>query len=386
MAEPKGQADVVIVGGGIAGTSTAFFLRRRGVKVILLERFLTGQQASGTNFGNVRRQGRYLRQLPLANRSRGIWGRIPELTGSDVEFMPVGHVRFLWREEQMDVVEKYRRDAAEYGLELHILGRNAIREKFPFVGPEAVAGSWSPHDGHANPRLVAPAFARAARRDGATIVENCEVLSIDRTGEDFIVATASGDYRAPVVLIASGAWGGGFAAAMGEPVPLEVAGPQMGVTEPLPYFIHPVVGVSTKVPGEVAYLRQIPRGNVIFGGIRRRPAALDERRAKYDPEGLLAQFRQILRLAPSLRHARLIRTWSGVEGYMADDIPVMGESGKVPGLYYAFGFSGHGFQIGPGVGDVMAELIATGATSTPIGDFHIGRFADSARWKGASPY
>lgn len=386
MAEHKGQADVIIVGGGIAGTSTAFFLRRRGLKVILLERFLTGQQASGTNFGNVRRQGRHLRQLPLANRSRAIWGLIPELTGEDVEFMPVGHVRFLWQEEQIETVETYRRNAADYGLELHILGRNAIREKFPFIGPEAVAASWSPDDGHANPRLVAPAFARAARREGATIVENCKVLSIQKAGDDFEVATVSGTYRAPQVLIASGAWGGRFAAAMGEPVPLEVAGPQMGVTEPLPYFIHPVVGVSTKVPGEVAYLRQIPRGNVIFGGIRRRPAALDERRAKYDPDGLLAQFRQILRLAPSLAHARLIRTWSGVEGYMADDLPVMGGSGKVSGLYYAFGFCGHGFQIGPGVGDVMAELIATGATTTPIGDFHIDRFLDPSRWQGTHPF
>jgi sarcosine oxidase subunit beta len=384
MAELLGRADVVIVGGGIAGCSTAFFLRRRGLSVILLERFLVGQQASGVNFGNVRRQGRYLRQLPLANRSREIWGRIPELTGSDVEFMPVGHVRFLWEEEQLDAVETYAREAAHYGLELHILGRNAIREKFPFIGPEAVAGSWSPHDGHANPRLAAPAFTRAAQRDGATIVENCEVLAIAKTEEDFAVETARGAYRAPVVLVASGAWSGEQAAGLGEAVPLEVAGPQMGVTEPVPYFIHPVVGVSTRVPGEVAYLRQIPRGSVIFGGIKRRPAALDERRAKYDPAGLLAQFRQILRLVPALRYTKLIRTWSGVEGYMRDDLPVMGPSNRTSGLYYAFGFCGHGFQIGPGVGDVMAELIATGRTDTPIEDFHISRFADPARWLQAA--
>jgi sarcosine oxidase subunit beta len=108
--------------------------------------------------------------------------------------------------------------------------------------------------------------------------------------------------------------------------------------------------------------------------VKRCAAALDERRAKYDPAGLDAQLRQLLRLAPALCHARLIRTWSGVEGYMADDLPVMGDSAATSGLYYAFGFSGHGFQIGPGVGDVMAELIATGKTTTPIADFHIGRF------------
>ena len=127
------------------------------------------------------------------------------------------------------------------------------------------------------------------------------------------------------------------------------------------------------------YLRQIPRGNIIFGGVKRRPAALDERRAKYDPASLLPQLAQLTRLVPALRHLRIIRTWSGVEGYMSDDLPVMGASSGVSGLYYAFGFCGHGFQLGPGVGDVMAELIDTGKTETPIHDFDIRRFAARER-------
>jgi sarcosine oxidase subunit beta len=84
------QADVVIVGGGFMGAAAAFFLRRRGRSVILLEQGLVGQQASGVNFGNVRRQGRFLPQLPLANRSREIWGRLKELIGEDAEFLPTG--------------------------------------------------------------------------------------------------------------------------------------------------------------------------------------------------------------------------------------------------------------------------------------------------------
>lgn len=369
------QADVLVIGGGFMGAATAFFLRQRGRSVILLERFLVGQQASGTNFGNVRRQGRYLRQLPLANRSRAIWSRISELTGSDVEFMPVGHVRFAWREEQIAVMEDYARNAREFGLELELIGKTALRERFPFAGNEAVAGSFSPFDGHANPRLAAPAFARAARRDGATILENCEVLSVGKNGEDFEAQTTLGTFRAPCLLIAGGAWAGALSAGFGEPVPMTPGGPQMGVTEPAPFFIPPVVGVSTKIPEEVMYLRQIRRGNVIFGGVRRRSAALDERRAKYDPESVLPQFAQLIRIVPALRHLRIIRTWSGVEGYMGDELPVMGASGEVSGLYYAFGFSGHGFQLGPGVGDVMAELIDTGSTTTPIDDFSIRRFA-----------
>jgi sarcosine oxidase, subunit beta len=89
----------------------------------------------------------------------------------------------------------------------------------------------------------------------------------------------------------------------------------------------------------------------------------------------LRQFTHLRRVLPAIARLRTIRVWSGIEGYMKDDIPIMGPSAKVPGLFYAFGFCGHGFQLGPGVGDVMAELIATGASSTPIEPFHIKRFA-----------
>ena len=90
------QADVIIIGGGFMGASAAFFLRQRGRSVILIERDLIGQQASGVNFGNVRRQGRFLPQLPLANRSREIWGRLDELIGEDAEFIPTGYLRLCY--------------------------------------------------------------------------------------------------------------------------------------------------------------------------------------------------------------------------------------------------------------------------------------------------
>ncbi len=374
-----GQADVIVVGGGLMGSAASFFLRRRGRSVILLERGLVGQQASGTNFGNVRRQGRFLAQLPLANRSRAIWGRLGELLGEDAEFLPVGHVRVGYTPEQIAVFERHARDVRTYGLELEILTGNALRDRFPLLGPEAIAGSYSPHDGHANPRLAAPAFAYAARREGADVRENIGVTSIAKAGEDFIVDTATGaSFRAPIVLITAGAWGGTMSAALGEPVPLVARGPQMAVTEPVPYAIKPVISVASKIAEEGLYLRQIPRGNVIFGGGNRGPAFTDIKRAYVVPRNTLAQLKQLRRVVPALGALRVIRVWSGIESYLPDDIPIMGPSARVSGLFYAFGFCGHGFQLGPGVGDVMAELIDTGATSTPIEPFHIRRFDQSA--------
>lgn len=369
-------ADVVIVGGGLMGASAAFFLRQRGLSVVLLERGLVGQQASGVNFGNVRRQGRFLPQLPLAHRSRDIWGRLPELIGHDAEFLPTGHVRIVYDDAQLAAVEKYAIDAKPWGLDLEILGRTELHKRFPFFGPEVLGGSYAPHDGHANPRLAAPAFARAAAREGAQIVENCEVLHIEKGVVDFRVSAADGTtVTAPLALVCSGAWGGAMSASFGEPVPITPRGPTMAVTEPMPYAIVPVIGVSTRIDHESVYFRQVKRGNIVFGGGLRNPAFLDDRRASVDPHHTLGQLRELRRVLPALGRLHVLRTWSGVEGYMDDDVPIMGPSVKASGLYYAFGFCGHGFQLGPGVGDVMAELIATGTTSTPIDPFHIRRFA-----------
>jgi len=373
----KINADVVIIGGGFMGASAAFFLRQRNRSVVLLERDLVGQQASGVNFGNVRRQGRFLPQLPLANRSREIWGKMADLIGEDAEFLPTGHLRLCFRDEDLETLERYAADARPYGLELELLGRNALRDRFPFVGPDAIAASFSPNDGHANPRLAAPAFARAASRAGAEVFERTEVLSIEKAGEDFQVESHDGRvFQAPVVLVTAGVWGGQLSQQFDEPVPIVAMGPQMAVTEPVPYALEPVVGICSSVPEEVVYLRQVKRGNIVYGGGLRGPALPDIRRSYVLPSNTLSQFENVQRLVPALGNLRVIRTWSGIEGYLQDDIPIMGESARVSGLYYAFGFCGHGFQLGPGVGDVMAELIDRGSTETPIDPFHIGRFSE----------
>lgn len=375
MSEPF-RTDVIVVGGGIMGAAAAFFLRRRGKSVALIERALIGQQASGTNFGNVRRQGRFLPQLPLANRSREIWGRLNELIGEDAEFLASGHLRVTYDDDMTARIEAYAREVLPYGLELQIIGGNRLRERFPFLGPEVRAGSYAPHDGHANPRLAAPAFGRAARREGASVFERTEIVAVERDAGMFRVEASDGRvFRAEQLMIAAGAWGNRLSQQFGEPVPLVTHGPQMAVTEPIPYALQPVLGVSTTKLEETVYFRQVKRGNIVIGGAARGPASADTQRASVKPENTLLQFTQITRVVPALARLSIIRVWSGVESYLPDDIPIMGASAKVPDLYYAFGFCGHGFQLGPGVGDVMAELISTGQTTTPIEPFSIARFA-----------
>ncbi len=144
-------ADVAIVGGGTAGCSTALHLRRRGATVVLLERGSCGGQASGVNYGGVRQQGRDLAELPLARRSREMWGRLAEIVGSDCEFVASGHVKLARSDADMAELEAYREAVRPYGLELELLGRNELRARYPFLGDAAVGGSLCAEDGAGQP-------------------------------------------------------------------------------------------------------------------------------------------------------------------------------------------------------------------------------------------
>jgi sarcosine oxidase subunit beta len=373
------MSDVLIIGGGIMGCSSAFFLRERGLSITLLETDLVGRQASGTNFGNVRRQGRPLYQLPLANRSSAIWRAARELLGTDVEYLQRGHMRICYRDrpDAAANMERYAEDAAHIDLNLEMITGNALRDRFPFLGPDVMAGSLSAECGHANPRLAGPAFARAATRAGAVIHEHCKAISAGKSGDDFIVTAEDGrTFRAPILLITAGAWAKAFVEGFGETVPLISRGPNMCVTEPLPYSIGPSIGVSTPETLESVYFRQVARGNLVIGGSIQNQTFPDEYRVYVNPANSLGQWQQMQRLIPAIGRLNIIRTWSGIEGYLPDDQPILGPSPSVSGLFYAFGFSGAGFQVGPGVGETMAELIATGATDIDLNHYQLNRFAE----------
>jgi len=222
------KSDVAIIGGGLMGCSAAFFLAQRGISAMVLETDKVGRQASGTNFGNVRRQGRPIFQLPLANRASRIWRNARELLGEDVEYLQGGHIRVCFRErpENIGKMEEYARAAREEGLDLELLTSNALREKFPWLGPDVLAGSYSASDGHANPRLAAPAFARAAARLGSQIIEDTQIIHAEKQGEDFLLTAKDGRrFSAPVLLITAGAWAGKIAGWFGETIPLTPRAP-----------------------------------------------------------------------------------------------------------------------------------------------------------------
>ena len=367
------QADVAIIGGGIVGSSAALFLRRFGLSVVLLERGLCGAAASGVNYGGVRTQGRTLSQLPLALRSRELWARLPELIGIDGEFVQSGHLKVARTEADMHSLARYRDQVQGHGLTLQLLSAAPLRQAQPWLGERAVGASFCAEDGHANPRLVSPAFARAAQHAGARVIERCDVTQMAHTGAGFVISDGrSVELKSRWLLNCAGAWALPIADTFGDHAPLFSIYPGMAVTEAVPRFMDVNVGVE----GGGIYGRQTDRGNCVMGGSR--GAANGSLYAVPTAQATAELCQRMAELFPALAQAHVIRFWSGVEGSLPDHQPVIGPSPMQPQLLHAFGFCGAGFQTGPAVGEALAELVHLGRSQVALHAFSIARFSSNA--------
>ena len=377
------QADAVIIGGGIVGGSAALFMRRAGLSVILLDKGFCGAQASGVNYGGVRRQGRTPEQLPLAQRSHELWARLPELIGIDGEYVRSGHLKLARTEAHFASLEAYAAKVRPLGLDVELIGGNAIRERFPWLPGDVAGASLCAEDGHANPRLVAPAFARAALAAGATVLENTPVIEARETGDGFAILAGDGpasdmiEIRSRLLFNCAGAWSDRFAASFGEPVPLQRIYPSMVVTEPMPFRLPMSLGEE----GGGFYGRQVTRGNYVMGGGRGTPLENPDF-SRPSVNAASSVMLRAIELFPHLKNAQVIRFWSGTESEMPDDNPVIGPSSRVNNLFHAFGFCGAGFQTGPAVGAILCDLAVRGETETPIDAFRIDRFDMNSNHKG----
>lgn len=367
----KIRADVAIVGGGIVGSSAALFLRRAGLSVVLMERGLCGAAASGVNYGGVRTQGRAMSQLPLAMRARRIWSALPAYIGIDGEYVVSGHLKIARSEEDMARLETYAEVARDHGLHLQLSSGAAFRQAHPWVGKQALGASYCAEDGHANPRLVSPAFARAARAAGAQVFEHCTVSEVAHTGGRFIVGDGrSLEVSSEWLLNCAGAWALDISRRFGDSAPLTAIHPGMAVTEAVPRFMDVNVGVE----GGGIYGRQTARGNCVMGGSR--GASTGPLYAAPTAKAIAELCQRMAELFPALAHAHVIRFWSGVEGSLPDHQPIIGASPNTPNLIHAFGFCGAGFQTGPAVGELLAELVQRGHCGIDLAPFALSRFSE----------
>lgn len=372
------STDVLVIGGGLIGCSAALHLARRGVTVRVIEKDYVARHASGVNAGGVRTLGRALPELPLSIAAKRLWHALPELVGTDGGFRPVGQIRVAETEEQLARVRTRSATVAALGLAYteRVIDAAELYERLPALAPHCVGGLMVEDDGYALPYASTLAFRQEAERRGAQLHEGVTAAIPRREHGHWTVRTSDGAcYRATVLVNTAGAWGGRLAAALGDAVPLQANGSMLMVTARMPFFVGPVVGAA----GRSLSFKQFPNGTVLIGGGHRAAVNLDTNATSLDLDGLARAARTAIGLFPIMRTARAVRFWSGIEGFLPDGLPVIGPSRASPSAFHAFGFSAHGFQLGPIVGQLLAELITQGQPSLSLDAFRVDRFDDASR-------
>lgn len=365
------EADAIVVGGGLHGCSVALQLALRKRRVIVLERRHVGRHASGINAGGVRTLGRDLAEVPLSVLGMEFWHHIRDLVGDDCGFAPCGQVKVAESAAELVQLERRAASVRRLGFEHErVIDAAELRRRIPALAPHCVGAMVVDGDGAADPYRTTLAFGARARAAGVEIIEDEGVEGIEAGPNGWTVAGSRGRYRAPVVVNAAGAWAGRVASMVGDTFPLKTRASMMIVTERMPPFVVPVVGAV----GRPLSFKQSPSGTVIIGGGQQGRADLDREQAWVNVANLSRSAQAVTVLFPVMREARIVRSWCGIEAETPDRLPIIDFSPSAPGIVHVFGFSGHGFQLGPICGIAVADLVTRGGTDLPIAGFAARRF------------
>jgi len=376
MTMPAHRDRIVGVGGGIQGCATAYYLARRGQPVTLIEKDHIGRHASGVNAGGVRRLGRDPVEIPLSLAAMDIWNSLQDEIGEHADaFHPCFYIKVALDGDGQALGLDRIRSLQQAGFRHEVwLDDSDIRKRLPHLSGRTCGGILVEGDGWAVPWRIVQGFARAAVRHGAALIEGCRVLSMNRAGGGWQVNTSKGTFEADQVVNCAGAWAAGLARQAGEPAfPLSPHAPMLAVTDRRPPILPAVMGVL----GHTLSLKQLDTGQFVIGGGVRARADLDTNRGEVAIPELAASMRLATTLFADIASTQIIRCWSGIEGDMPDNLPVIGR-GSQPGLVHGFGFSAHGFQLGPAVGEALADLVMGQQPRVPLVAFNPRRFEAGA--------
>jgi sarcosine oxidase subunit beta len=363
--------EIVVIGGGVEGSSIAWHLAQGGAQVTLIERWEIASGASGASAGGVRQQGRDFREFPLAFRALERWRTLEEELGADVEYRRGGHATTAEREDDLPILQASVRAQQIAGLQIEVFAGDALRELIPGIAPTVLAAAYSPNDGHANPTLTTRAFAAAAERAGATIKTGEEVTAISvESGKVSGIVTDHGMYPADVVVLAAGAWSNALAAAIGIDLHCSPDAYQAITTFPVEPHLIQVLGSMNRMIS----LKQLPDGRYLLGGGWPGEFSLSFPRGKTIEANIIGNQEAAIALIPDVARAVIDQAWIGIDNHGHDEVPVLGKVDGVEGLIVATGFSGHGFALSPAVGEAIAGLILTGQSPIDISQLGLDRF------------
>ena len=420
---PK-ETDVVAIGGGIVGVSTALFLAEKEVRVCLCEKGEIAGEQSSRNWGWTRQMGRDTLEMPLSIQSLNLWHNMNSRFGIEAGYRQTGITYICKRKWEIEQAQGWAKDGRDYGLPLKELTATEIQDLVPGLSSGNSYGLHTTTDGRAEPALAAPAFAEAARRLGASVVTQCAVRGIETSGGAVsAVVTEKGTIKCSSVVVASGVWSKLFLGNAGVRLPqiniiataARVAAPDnnhnIGPDFPIGgatfglrkrqdagYTVGPRnINIAPITPDSFRFLpdflpvflkswRELsPRfGKDFFKELKtKRRWDLDEKTifevvrilnpspSKWMLEKSLKGLREAF---PAFQNARTTHAWGGVIDATADGVPIIDGVENIPGLFIASGLSGHGFGAGPAVGELMSQIVTGDETSVDPTPFKFNRF------------
>ena len=350
----KGRADVVIVGGGINGSAIAYELAKRGKEVVVVERKWLAYGATGRCGAGIRQQWSARENALLAKKSVEIFEGLEEELGHEIGLRQGGYLIAIHDEEGMEQAKKNVEMQRSIGLPVRIIDEDEIKEIAPILNPEgmeAIAATFCPTDGHADPFKTTYAYAMAAQKLGAEFYKFTEVRDIKvENGRVKKVITNRGEIETDYVVNAAGAWSRKISKMVGLEIPNKPVRKEAMVTEPVKRTFDCMV-ISFK---HGIYFSQQDEGQIL-GGI---PSP--EEKVGYHTEPTFSFLQHMAymlgRYAPPLKNVRILRQWTGFYDVTPDALPILGET-AIAGFIQCNGFSGHGFMIAPMTAHLLAQLI-----------------------------
>jgi glycine/D-amino acid oxidase-like deaminating enzyme len=378
------ETEILIIGGGIAGASTALHLAQYGRGVTLLERGEIASEASGVNAGAIGAIG---------------WGNVPDLEsyltmgsleifkslqielGYDIEFRRSGSLQAMQTEAEYAYIQERVIALRSQGYTVDLLSTREAQTLEPEIGPALLGCLYMPLRAQADPQKATRALATAAERSGARILLNHEVTGIQPIGDEtYEVETSQGPYQVTTLVIAAGAWCGGIGAMLGLRIPIVPVRGQMWASAALPPRVfhtisaaesslqwHFAPGNNDETPPDLThrgdqrvtrhlYGRQTRAGEIIFGGDRQ----LVGYHKIPDPAGIEVNHGHAAEVLPFLRELPAQRTWAGLMPFPLDGVPIIGKIAQRPNLFIVSGLASSGFGRGPMAGKLLADYIHTG--------------------------
>ena len=375
--------DVVIIGAGIVGAACAYSLANRGLSIAVVEKSLPSNGTSSHCEGNLLVSDKAAGpELDLALHSLAIWPelsrRLEEELGPSfpsLEFEPKGGIVVTTTEAGAQPLTEFANQQRQAQVDAHALSLDEAFEREPWLNPEITSAVYYPQDSQIQPTIATEALLAAARKHGATIFNNTEVIGLTHTisGSISAIRTRNQDIRTNAVLLAAGPWSGILSERLGAAIPVKPRRGNVLVTSRMPHQVfHKVYdgdyfGATQSADVDLqtaAVIESSQAGTVLIGSSREQVGFNEDLRSHVYAE----MARKALRVFPFLANASIMRTYGGFRPYMPDHLPVISDDPRIPGLYHASGHEGAGIGLSVATAEILAARILGTAASSPLGN------------------